>query len=884
MSPINSHLPKLADKLLQWILPDHMVEFIIGDLEEYFAMRQEKLGLLRARLWLLIDVISVCGSFAFKKIRSNSNYRTMFKYYFKLSWRNMAKQKVYSSIKIGGFALGIAATLLIALFIRDELSFDKHYKNQDQIYRVLNESTHPEHMERWSAFPPPIKPALKNEFPEIQSVGRLINFDWFDAGSNQFRPIEEKANIYEEGFVYVDPEMLDILEISMVYGDQSALDNPKSMVISKSKADKYFPNQDPVGKQIILNENDNSIYTIGGVMEDPRTNSFFQFDFLITLKAEEFWEGEQTSWGSWNYSVFVKMKEGGDPRQFEEKLLVIRDDYIVPYNKERGDQRADDMAKYYRYDVQPVGDIHLHSQVTHDNLKHGDIDTVWLFGAVAFFILLLACINFINLSTAKSANRAKEVGMQKVFGSVKSEIVRQFFTEAFLYTMVSFLVAVGIVLVSLPFFNTLADKNLSIPFSEWWLVPLLLAFVLTVSFLSGLYPSFYLAAFRPIQVIKGNLSRGAKNSKFRGTLVVFQFATSIVLIICTIVTYRQMDFILNKKIGFNKDQVLMIQGASTLGNKAEAFRNELTRLSAIENAAYTSYLPVDGTKRDGNSFWKEGRRKEDKGVGAQKWRVDENYLTTMGTKLVAGRNFSADRASDSTAIIINESMVKEMGFENPIGQKITNSFEPTFHVIGVIEDFHFESFEREVGPLSLAYGSFGSIMAVRFQPGNTDQMLAQVKEVWDEFMPNQSIRYTFMDDSYARMYDQVNRTGKVFTLFAVLAVIVACLGLFALSAFMVEQRGKEISVRKVLGASTTQIFGLLTSNFVKLVMIAVVLALPVGYYMMRSWLSDYKYHVDITWDVYVIAGLVAVFISLLTISSESLKAGWMNPVKKLRSE
>lgn len=883
MNRPSTNPPKWADKLLKRLIPDHVQEFVVGDLLEYYDLRLKSKGRFNANFYYLLDVISACRLFALRR-STHSNTKTMFKYYFKLSWRNLVRQKVYSSIKIGGFALGIAATLLIALFVQDELSYDQSYTSQQQIFRVLNESTHPEHLERWSSFPPPVKPALENEFPEIELVGRMINFDWFDAGNNQFRPVESKTNIYEEGFVYADPELLDILEIPMVYGDHSALNNPNSMVISRAKADKYFPGQDPVGQQIVLNENMDRVYSIGGVMENPPSNSFFQFDFLITLTDREFWNGEQTSWGSWNYSVFLKLKQGADYQLLEEKLLLIRDDYIIPYNKERGDQRAEDMAQYYRFDVQPVDEIHLYSDKTHDNLKHGDISIVWLFGAIAVFILLLACINFINLSTAKSANRAREVGMQKVLGSLKSEIIRQFLTEAFLYTSIAFVIGLLIVFLTLPFFNSMADKSLFIPWGEWWLIPGLLGFLLVISIFSGLYPSFYLSTFQPIQILKGNLSHGAKNSNFRGSLVVFQFATSIILIICTIVTYRQMDFILNKKIGFDKDQVMLIQGANTLSSQSESFKNELMTLPSVTSVSYTDFLPITGTRRDGNSFWKEGKRKIDKGVGAQKWRVDEDYLKTMGMKLVQGRNFSSKMASDSTAIIINESMAKELALENPIDEIITNGFESDFHIIGVVEDFHFDSFKREVGPLSLAYGGSGSIMIVKFNADQPEQMLSQVNDVWEVFMPNQSIRYTFLDDSYARMYDQVSRTGKVFTLFAVLAIVVACLGLFALSAFMVEQRGKEISVRKVLGASITQIFGLLTSNFLKLVLISIVIAAPVGWFLMRQWLDDYAYHIDITWDVYVIAGLVSLIISLLTISSESLKAGLINPVKKLRSE
>ena len=885
MPESQQHPPQLAKRLLSWVLREDLAEEVQGDLEEKFHLVATEKSIFRARLNYWYQAINYLRPFAIKKSRSvHSKYPIMFKYYIKLSWRNLLKQRTYSSIKIGGFALGIAAAILITLFIADELSYDQHYKDQDQIFRILNADEFPnKDLQKWSSFPAPIKRAIEDEFPELESVGRLINFDWFDAGSNQLRVVGEKSNIYEEGFVYADPELLGILEVPMVYGNHDALDQPETIVISRDKAEKYFPNENPIGKQIIIN--DENTYTIGGVMENPPSNTFLQFDFLLTLSEKEFWPGEQTFWGAWNYSAFVKLREGSDPKAFESKLDLIKEKYIVPFRREQGDIRVENMIKYHRFEVQPVANIHLYTQNTFDNLKHGDIKMVYLFGAIAIFTILLACINFINLSTAKLANRAREVGLQKVVGSSRIDIIRQYLTESFLYTTIAFVVGIFIVWLSIPYFNQLADKSLSIPWHIWWIYPAFLGFISVITFLSGLYPAFYLSGFRPIQVIRGAVSRGSKNSKLRGALVVFQFATSAVLIICTIVTYRQMDFILNKDLGFEKDQVLLIQGANTLGKESDAFKTELKRLPFVKNVTYTNYLPVEGLKRDGNSFWREGKRLEEEGIGAQKWRVDEDYLSTLGIKLLKGRNLSKDIASDSSAAIINEAMAQKMGFgDDALGQRITNGFEPTFHVIGVIEDFHFEDFKMSIKPLVLTRSNIGSVMAVKL---NSDQLRANIEKIsaiWETFMPDQSIRFTFMDDSYARSYAQVDRTSKVFTLFAILALIVACLGLFALSGFMVEQRGKEISVRKVLGASLTQIFTMLTGSFLKLVLIAMIIGAPVGWHLMDNWLHDYVYRIEITWDIFLITAAIAVSIALMTISFESMKAGLMNPVKKLRSE
>jgi putative ABC transport system permease protein len=554
----------------------------------------------------------------------------------------------------------------------------------------------------------------------------------------------------------------------------------------------------------------------------------------------------------------------------------------VGYLEETGDQSLADVKKNHFFRLQPVRDIHLKSDGIGDIIQHGDIRYVWLFGGIACFILALACINFINLSTAKSANRAKEVGLKKVVGSLRRYLVRQFLTESIMVSFVSFLLAVFLVMLAIPYFSTLAGTTLTIPWTAWWCVPTLIVSAIIIGVIAGIYPSFYLSAFKPIDVLKGMVSRGSKSSRTRSILVVFQFTTSIILIIGTFIINRQMSYVLTTKVGFDKEQVIMLQGAGTLGNQQITFKEEILKLPDVENATISNYLPVMGTKRDQNGFWRDGKSKEEKAVGAQKWYVDADYIKTMGMKLLEGRNFIPEMASDSQAIIINQAMVKEFGFKKPLGERIMNW--ETYNVIGVVEDFHFESMKGEIRPLSLVYGRGGNIVSIKVKSENMAEMIQSVTALWNKFMPHQPIRYTFLDESYARMYEDVQRMGYLFASFAALAIVVACLGLFALSAFMVEQRNKEISIRLVLGASVNNIFGLLTRNFLKLVMISFVIAVPFAWYMMQTWLEDYAYKIEITWDVFLMAGTISILIALLTISYQSLRAALANPATSLRSE
>lgn len=875
--------PQWAVRFFQWFCNDHLSEAVLGDLIHLYDRRVRTIGRRRADFLFVINVLQFLQPFAIhQRTRSSSlNHLTMYKNYFIVAWRNMSLQKMYTFIKIGGFALGLATCIVIALFIRHELSYDKHYVDIDNIYRIYSDVAGPE-AGKWTAFPAPVASLIKESFPEVVSAARLIPYDWYNAGSNLMRRGDQIENTYEEGFAYADNDLLEILEIPMVYGSRSsALKDPNTIVLSREKAEKYFPGENPVGKIIVLDNDKDATYTVGGVMENFTPTSHLNFDFFLTLSGKEFWPGEQTNWCCWNYNPYIKLKHGTNAAEFEAKLQSLKKVYIEYLNKEKN-LGVDDFRKYYSFRLQPVKDIYLYSDGIGDIIPHGDIRYIWIFGGIAILILVLACINFVNLSTAKSANRAKEVGLRKVVGSNRSALVNQFLSESILYSIVSFSFALAILGIGLPYFNQLAGKDIIVPWGTWWFSPILVGSALLVGIVAGLYPSFYLSSFKPIDVLKGGVARGMRNSGLRSFMVVFQFTTSIFLIIGTFVIYQQMNFILTTKIGYDKEQVILVQGINTLEDRQPVFKSELLKLADVQNVTLTQYMPVEGTKRDMNQFWRDGKSQEEKSHGAQIWSVDEDYINTMGMKLLQGRDFRKDFASDSSAIIINQTMAESFGFKDPVGERITNGRSWT--IVGVVENFHFENMRDEIGALSFVRGDRGTIAAIKIKTSDMQTAIESISMVWKKFMPDQTIRYTFLDESYARMYDDVRRTGNIFASFAILAIIVACLGLFALSAFMVEQRSKEISIRIVLGASLQNIFRLLTSHFMKLVLVSLAIAVPLSWYVMQKWLDDYEYKISIGSDVFIMSGVIAVVIALSTVSYQAIRAALANPANSLRTE
>jgi putative ABC transport system permease protein len=813
----------------------------------------------------------------------NRNY--MFRNYFKIAVRQLRKQKMYAAVKVGGFAFSIAACLLIALYIRNELSYDKSWPDANRIYRVLGKYDGVINNSFW---PAPLAKTLKADFPQIELTARLMPNTLMGAGNAEVRRADKVENSYEEGITYADQSMLDILKLPMVYGNRAhALANPNSMVISQRKAEKYFPGQNPVGKVMYLNNDKTKPYTIGGVMANFPATSHLQYDFLLTMTDKEFGQGEQNNWNYYNYPDYILLKPGTDVKDFEQKITKdIVQHYFLPGMIKDGVKNAEQEVAQFKFVLQPITDINLYSYDLDDGISRGDIRFIWLFGGVAAFILVIACINFVNLATAKSANRAKEVGLRKVVGSHRGGLIQQFLTESLLYSGLSFVIGLLLAWLLLPYFNTLASKSLTMPWGEWWLLPVILFSAFVVGIIAGLYPAFYLSAFKPAQVLKGTLATGSKSSLLRNSLVVFQFTASIMLIIGTMVIYNQMHYILNQKVGFDKDQVVIIQGTNTLGDKnIIVFKNELQKLASVKSVSISDYLPIDAvTKRDGNTFFIDGRTKLDAGVYGQFWVVDDTYLKTLGMKLVDGRNFSYDMSDDTAGktLIINQTLAKMLHLKKPIGARITNGF--TYTVIGVVEDFNFDSMHNQIGPLALHFGISPSLVSVKVSDKDIKNTLQWITATWKQFAPDQPIRYTFLDESFANMYADVQRMGHIFSTFAILAIIIACLGLFALSAFMAEQRSKEIGIRKVLGASVGGITTLLSLDFVKLVALAILIASPIAWWVMNRWLQGFAYSAPVYWWIFASAGLAAILIALITVSFQAIKAAIVNPVRSLRSE
>ena len=806
---------------------------------------------------------------------------SMIRNYLKIAYRQLRKDKLYAAIKVGGFALGIAACLLIALYIKDETSYDRSYPDADRIYRL-------EGVEGWTGadWPLPMSTAIGHDFPEVEYSGCMAPNMGIEV-----RRADQVQNTYEQFYIYADQPFLDAFGLPMVSGDgRTALKEPWTMVISKTMADRYFHGQNPVGQAMYLDNDKAHPYRVTAVMADIPTNSHLHpFNFILTQAGKEFWEGEATNWGAANHWVYIKLKADTDVAAFTEKLTAdIEKNYLLPEFIKEGAKNPEQDVKKFRFLLLPVEDINLYSYAMPDGLPHGDIRFIWLFGAISAFILIIACINFINLSTAKSANRAKEVGLRKVVGSHRSSLIKQFLTESMLYSLVSFILGLLIAWLVMPYFNTLASKSLRMPWGEWWLVPVILVSAMLVGVLAGLYPAFYLSGFRPAQVLKGSISSGSKSPILRNGLVVFQFTASIILIISTVVVYDQTNFILHHEVGFDKDQVIILHGTNTMGDQnIKTFKNELTRIASVKSASISDYLPISGARVNGSSFWNEGKVHTDPGVGAQRWQVDDTYLRTMGIKLVEGRDFSYTLADDTAGktTIINQTMAQRLHLKNPLGKVITNNYE-NYRIVGVMQDFNFESLRSGIGPMMLQFGLSTTMMTIKFSGGDVQHTVADVSALWKKFSPDQPIRYTFLDQEFAAMYADVRRTGSIFTSFAVLAITIACLGLFALSAFTAEQRSKEIGVRKVLGASVQGIATLLSADFVKLVLLAILIASPIAWWTMNKWLQAFPsvYRITISWWMFAAAGLCAISIALITVSFQSVKAALANPVKSLRSE
>ena len=803
----------------------------------------------------------------------------------KIALREISKDKIYAGIKIGGFAIGIAACFLIALYIKHEESYDKQYKYTDRIYRVIQVRRKDGGITRGTYLPAPMAPTLVKEFPEIEIAGRINRVELFGAGNNLVRVAGTRQNVEEPGFVYADQDAVEVLELPFISGDPNhALDEPQSILLTKSMAQKYFPDGEALGKSLILNDDADNPFRITGVIEDFPNNTHLHYNFLIGRYENIFGAYEENTWGNWNYDVYIRVKTGINISSLGQKINTIIPQYIIPDIVETsGNQNFNDLVNTLRFELQPIREIHLKSAGIIDNQIHGDIRTVWLFSALAIFILLIASINFINLSTAKSMKRAREVGLKKTIGANRKNIMEQFLSESVVYSLLSVGIGFILTILFLPLFNNLSGKDLSIPWNEWWLYPLLTAIAISLGVLAGLYPSVFLSRFKPMAVLKGTLSRRGSGLDVRSGLVVFQFISTIVLIIVTLSINKQMNYILNKKLGYHKDQVILLHGTNSLDNKIRVFKEELLKIPQVQSASISDYLPVKGTLRNGNMFFKSGYERINEGLSGQRWVVDADYVKTLGLNMLEGRDFSDDVSSDRNGAIINESMAEGLNLVSPVGERITNGGQ-TWHVIGVIEDFNMEHLRNEIAPLCLTLGESPKYISVKASTSDMRELTHNIEKLWSEFSPDQAFRYSYLDADFAMMYKDVERSEGIFLSFAILAIIVACLGLFGLAEFTTKERTKEIGVRKVNGAKINEILVLLNIKFVRWIVIAFVIASPLAWYATNLWLQNFAYHTSVSWWIFALTSILTIGIALLTVSWQSWKAATRNPVEALRYE
>lgn len=814
----------------------------------------------------------------------------MFTNYLKIAWRNILKNKGYTAINMLGLAIGLAACLLISLYVYDELSFDRFNVNADRIYRINDEIKFGDNHIDLALVGSIVGETALKDFPAIKSCTRL---QWY--GSLLIN--KENQTIREGDVAWAESSLFDVFTFPLLSGDaRTALSSPNSIVINESIARKYFNSVDVVGRTLTILDNKRGEVkrTITAVVKDLPANGHFQFKIFIPIIENE--DAKSKSWaGGQNWSTYLLLNPGTDITALVSNLNKMQNDHLGPELKSVLNKTLEEFNRggdYFRISLTKLTDIHLYSNRIGELYGSGNIQYVFIFSAIAIFILIIACINFMNLATARSAKRAREVGVRKVMGSLRFDLIYQFLMEAFLTSMISMILAYGITKLALPFFNELAGKNISahVLFSPNVLIAMLvLAFIVGVS--SGLYPAFYLSAFQPVAVLKGTMGTGFKKSIFRNALVVFQFTASVVLMTGTLIVYKQLDYLRKRDAGYSRDQMLIINNTGSMGQNIESFKNELLQISGVINGTISGFLPVNYA-RSNDSFFPTTDLDPKAAISMQNWNVDENYIPTMDMKILNGRNFDKSMKTDSTAIIINEAAAKFLGikdiqlnkkplyrFIDPEAKKVVE-----YHIIGIVKDFNYSSFREAVKPLALMYSRDAGNITLKIKGSDAQTILTQIKAKWLALSPGLPFEYSFMDDEFNKLFTSEQKVGQLFAVFASLAIFIACLGLFGLATFIAEQRTKEVGVRKVLGATVTGMTTLLSKDFVKLVALAIFIAMPIAYYIMNKWLQGFAFRIEMQWWIFALSGLIAVVIAVMTVSYQAIKAATANPIKSLRTE
>jgi len=811
----------------------------------------------------------------------------MIKNYLKIAWRNLMKYKYISFINLFGLTVGLTCCLLIATYIVNELSFDSYNKNAENVYRMTRSFNNAEGVVslQLSTVSPPFGYYLPTDFPEIKKMTRLID--------NGTTPLKYKDKLINESDVYfADENLFDVFTLEVLKGDpKTALREPFSVMLSEEAARKYFGSEDPMNK--VLRANNQFDIKVAGVYKGFPANSHMHPGILvsfITLNDPKVYGAEnmRTNWGNNSFFTFLQLPDHYDPNK-----MIARFPAFVDRRMDHKDYNGDLPSKYTKLGLQKLTDIHLRSHTDYEAESNGDISRVYIFSIIALFILLIACINYMNLSTARSALRAREIGIRKVIGARKKELIFQFLSESVLVSWAAIIISFILLYFSLPWLNIISKQELSVSVLFRWqiMVPIFLT-PFMVGILSGLYPALFMSSFQPVKTLKGLFKVGNGNISFRKFLVVAQFSISIILIITTIIVFQQLRFMERTSLGYDKEHIITIPYNNFLNTTYEAFRNDLIQNSDIREVARSSRIPTGRLLDAMGASVSIGDSLRPVTANIKYLASDYDFIPAYGVHIVAGRNFSRAFGRDTSNFILNESAVAAIGWKSP-QEEIGKDFKYGFlkgKVIGVMRDFHFESLRQKIVPLVLinpattADQSFFNSLSLKVSGHNITGTLAYVEKTWRKYLPELPYQYTFLDENFANLYESEQRQGTLFTVFACIAIFIACLGLFGLSAFAIIQRLKEIGVRRVLGARVDNIVTLLSKDFLRLVLIAAIIAFPVAWYVMSHWLQDFAYRTDIHWWVFVIAAILASVVAMGTVSYHAIKAAIANPVKSLRSE
>ncbi|AHM62863.1 hypothetical protein D770_23090 [Flammeovirgaceae bacterium 311] len=799
----------------------------------------------------------------------------MWQNYLKIALRNIKRHKGYTLLNVAGLAIGMAACLLIAFFIKNELSYDNYHQDVDRLYRVAIDIQASADNRVFAQTSGTLAPALKKDFSEVEAATRLWKQD------NRLVKYGEEKAFYEDNFYLTDPEIFNVFTIPLISGNaQTALNRPATLLIAEETARKFFGAEDPIGKTLKIGERD---YEVSGVMKSLPEKSHLKFNLVTsvtTLEQEEWYPDLMDNWFTTMFYTYIKVKERVEISAFEKKVATIANAYEG--------ERLKEFGYTFRYFLQPVQDIHLHSNLRYEAEAPGNPINIYIFTVVAMLILLIASLNYVNLTTAQSANRAKEVGVRKVIGAAKSSLFVQFVFETIILTAIALLLALLIVLVSRPLFEAISGQTISLQqIFSFEFVAGLLGLTLILGIAAAVYPALFLSSYQPVKVLKGSLGMGSRGASLRKVLVVCQFSISLMLIVGTMMVYRQLNFMKDQQLGFEKEQMLVlpVRGASIEDNYQQ-IKNEFQSHSSIISATSSAFIPGEEMANFSTSLLGVA---DDKSQSMFYLFVDADFLKTYGIEMVAGRSLDGEIQSDAeSGFLVNEKAVAAFGWANPeeaIGQKMSAGFGREGEIIGVYKDFHYRSLQAPIEPLVMAIlPSQFSYISLKMKTSDIGSTMAFVEQKWKELYPQNPYEYAFLDEEFNKQYEADEKIGQTFMAFTGIAIFIACLGLFGLATFIAQQRTKEIGVRKVLGASVTSIVALLSKDFVKLILISFVIATPLSYLLISKWLENFASRISIGWTTFAIAGVTILLIALLTVSFQSLKAALANPVKNLRSE